>query len=54
VEDKDNFYKAAISGTVKVKEKSQPLKAEVSFNSFTPDDSGELGTEVRNLVFNTN
>jgi hypothetical protein len=54
VEEKDNFYKAGISGTVKVKDKSQPLKAEVSLKSFTPADSGELGTEVSNLVFSTN
>jgi hypothetical protein len=54
VEDKENLYKAGVSGTVKVKDKSQQLKAEVSLKSFTPADSGELGTEVSNLVFNTN
>lgn len=54
MEDKDKFYKAGVSGTVKVRDVSQPLKAEVSFKSFTPADNGELGTEVSNLVFNTN
>lgn len=55
VEDKDNFYKAGVTGTVKVKDaSSQPLKAEVLLKKFTPSDSGELGTEVSNLVFNTN
>lgn len=54
VEDKDNVYKAGVSGTVKVRDESQPLKAEVSFKKFTPADNGELGTEVSNLVFNTN
>jgi len=54
VEDKDNFYKAGVSGTVKVRDASQPLKAEVSLKSFTLADSGEFGNEVSNLVFNTN
>jgi len=54
VEEKDNFYKAGVSGTVKVRDASQPLKAEVSFKTFKPADSGELGTEVSNLFFNTN
>jgi len=54
VEDKDNFYKAGVTGTVKVRDASQPLKAEVLLKSFTPGDSGELGTEVSNFVFNTN
>lgn len=55
MEDKDNFYKAGVTGTVKVKDaSSQPLKAEVLLKKFTPSDSGELGTEVSNLVFNTN
>lgn len=54
MEDKDNFYKAGVSGTVKVRDATQPLKAEVSFKRFTPADSGELGTQVSNLVFITN
>ncbi|PNF29921.1 hypothetical protein B7P43_G07271 [Cryptotermes secundus] len=50
VEDKENSYKAGVSGTVKVKETSQPLKAEVSFNKFTLPENGELGAEA-SLVF---
>jgi len=45
VEDKDNVYKTGVSGTVKVRDKSQALKAEVSFKRFTPADGGELGTQ---------
>jgi hypothetical protein len=51
VEDKDNSYKAGVSGTVKVKETSQPLKAEVSFNRFTLAENRELGTEVSEITF---
>jgi hypothetical protein len=54
VEDKENSYKAGISGTVKVRDASQPLKAEVSFKRFTPAESGEIGTEVSNVIFITN
>lgn len=50
MEDKENSYKAAVSGTVKVKETSQPLKAEVSFNKFTPSENGELGAEVSEIT----
>jgi hypothetical protein len=51
VEDKENLYKAGVSGTVKVKDTSQPLKAEVSFNRFTLAENGELGTEVSEIAF---
>ena len=53
VEDKDNFYKAGVTGTVKVRDTSQPLKAELLLKRFTLADSGELGAEVSNLVLNT-
>lgn len=53
MEDKDNFYKAGVTGTVKVRDTSQPLKAELLLKRFTLADSGELGAEVSNLVLNT-
>lgn len=53
MEDKENSYKAGVSGTVKVRDTSQPLKAEVSFKRFTPAESGELGAEVSNTIFIT-
>jgi hypothetical protein len=51
VEDKENSYKAGVSGTVKVKDTSQPLKAEVSFNKFTQSENRELGAEVSEITF---
>jgi hypothetical protein len=54
VEDKDNSYKAGVSGNLRVRDTSQPLKAEVSFKTFSSADSGELGTEVSKLFFITN
>lgn len=51
MEDKENSYKAGVSGTVKVRDASQPLKAEVSFNRFTPTENGELGAEVSEIIF---
>ncbi|PSN46736.1 Apolipophorin [Blattella germanica] len=46
VEDKENTYKAGVSGNVQVRSQSQPLKADVFFNKFNPTDNGELGAEV--------
>lgn len=51
MEDKENSYKAGISGTVKVRESPQPLKAEVSFIRFTPAESGAIGAEVSEIIF---
>ena len=53
-ENKDNVYKTGVTGSLKVRDESQLLKADVLLKSFTPANSGELGTEVSNLVFNTN
>lgn len=51
MEEKGNSYRAGVSGTVKVKDLSQPLKAEVLFNRLTPAENGELGAEVSAIIF---
>lgn len=36
---------------MKLKDSSQPLKAELSFNRYTPTENGELGAEVSKIIF---
>ncbi|KAJ9587837.1 hypothetical protein L9F63_018709, partial [Diploptera punctata] len=45
VEDKDNLYKAGVSGNVKVRNQNQQLKADVYFIKFTLAENGEVGAK---------
>ena len=46
VDEKENSYKAGVSGNVKVRNENQQLRADVFLIRFIPAEHGELGSQV--------